>query len=136
MERGGVEGEGEELVPRDIFVAREVILGESLPGSFEQKELSPMGQGERERDSLPLFDEQIPRARPRNFKVWGEGEDCTISFQHLHLKQIHGKKNGWSVSVEKFFLDRKFIRPAGFTIVAKVWGGEERGVYELVGRYL
>lgn len=65
MERG----EGEELVPRDIFVAREVILGESLPGSFEQKELSPMGQGERERDSLPLFDEQIPRARPRNFKV-------------------------------------------------------------------
>lgn len=69
MERGGVEGEGEELVPRDIFVAREVILGESLPGSFEQKELSPMGQGERERHSLPLFDEQIPRARPKNFKV-------------------------------------------------------------------
>lgn len=30
----------------------------------------PDGAGrERERDSLPLFDEQIPRTRPRNFKV-------------------------------------------------------------------
>lgn len=72
MERG--EGkEGKELVPRDIFVAREAILGESLPGSFEQKELSPMGRGEGETLtlflSLSLFDEQIPGARPRNFKV-------------------------------------------------------------------
>lgn len=49
MERG----KGEELVPRDIFVAREAILGESLPGSFEQKELSPMGRGEGE--TLTLF---------------------------------------------------------------------------------
>lgn len=69
MERG----KGEELVPRDIFVAREAILGESLPGSFEQKELSPMGRGEGETLtlflSLSLFDEQIPGARPRNFKV-------------------------------------------------------------------
>lgn len=82
---------------------------------------------EREALSLSLF-LSLWRANTgglgiSKWKSWrGGGKDCTISFQRLHLKQIHGKKNGWSVSVEKFFRDRKFIRPAGFTIVVKVWG--------------